>query len=159
MMRTPSLNGAMLSLEQVDLDFIIISTPGYTHYEICKKALESKYTVLVEKPVSLELEEALALKEIANSSNLTLGVVQNYRLREPIKIAKKAQEQGILGEIYQFNAAFHGQALFNEPSNWSWNETENKVLLYEMMIHLLDLQIYFAGRVKRIIRSAPFIRI
>ena len=134
-----------------DLDFIIISTPGFTHYEICKKALENGFTVLVEKPVTLKLEEAMVLKEIANSNNLTLGVVQNYRLREPVKIAKEAQKRGALGEIYQFNAVFHGQSLFNEPSHWSWNEIENKVLLYEMMIHLLDLQIYFAGRVKKII--------
>jgi predicted dehydrogenase len=134
-----------------DLDFIIISTPGFTHYEICKNALENKHTILVEKPVALELEEAMALKDIANWNNLTLGVVHNYRLREPVKKAKKAQKLGILGEIYQFNAVFHGQSLFNEPSQWSWNETKNKVLLYEMMIHLLDLQIYFVGRVKQII--------
>ena len=90
---------------------------------------------------------------MANTKNLTIGVCHNYRYREPIIRAKKAQRDGIIGRLTQFNAVFHGQSIFNEPTPWSWKERKNKTLLYEMMIHLLDLQVYFAGPVKRIIGS------
>jgi predicted dehydrogenase len=136
-----------------DAEFIIISTPGYTHFELCKEALERKFNVLVEKPVTLNLREANILKDMANRHKLKLGIIQNYRYRDPVMRAKKAQENGIIGNITQFNAIFHGQSLFNEPTPWSWEERKNKILLYEMMIHLLDLQVYFAGPVKRIIGS------
>lgn len=133
------------------VDFVIISTPGFTHFDICKTALEHNLNILVEKPVTLELKDTLVLRDIAHRTGVTVGVVQNYRYREPVLKAKEAQLQGVLGNIKQFNAVFHGQAIFNEPTAWSWNERKNKTLLYEMMIHLLDLQVYFAGPVKRII--------
>jgi predicted dehydrogenase len=134
-----------------DVDFIIISTPGFTHFEICSTALERNFNILIEKPITLNLKDAIALKEIANRKALTLGVIQNYRYRDPVIKAKNAQNKGVIGKITQINSVFHGQSLFSEPTPWSWDERKNKTLLYEMMMHLLDLQIYFAGPVKRII--------
>jgi predicted dehydrogenase len=136
-----------------DVDFILISTPGFTHFELCKEALSRKFNVLVEKPVTLNLQDAITLKDMAKRYNRKVGVIQNYRYRDPVIKAKKAQKAGIVGDIIQFNCTFHGQSLFNEPTPWSWEERKNKTLLYEMMIHLLDLQVYFAGPVKRIIGS------
>ena len=90
---------------------------------------------------------------MAKRNNRKLGVVQNYRFRDPVIKAKWAQNAGIIGDVTQFNSTFHGQSLFNEPTPWSWEERAHKTLLYEMMIHLLDLQVYFAGPVKRVIGS------
>ena len=134
-----------------DVDFLIISTPGFTHFEICKAALDRNFNVLIEKPVALSLKDTITLKEISCNKSLTLGVIHNYRYRDPVIKAKTAQDKGIIGKIKQINSVFHGQSLFNEQTPWSWDERQNKTLLYEMMIHLLDLQIYFAGPVKRII--------
>lgn len=136
-----------------DVNFILISTPGFTHFELCKEALERKFNVLVEKPVTLNLQDAIILKDMANRYNRKVGVIHNYRYRDPVIKAKKAQNEGIVGNITQFNSIFHGQSLFNEPTPWSWKERKHKTLLYELMIHLLDLQVYFAGPVKRIIGS------
>jgi predicted dehydrogenase len=134
-----------------DVDFIIISTPGFTHFDLCKEALDRKFNVLVEKPVTLNLKDAIRLKDMAKRHKRQVGVIQNYRYREPVIKAKKAQIDGIVGKITQFNATFHGQSIFNEPTSWSWEERKHKILLFELMIHLLDLQVYFAGPVKKII--------
>ncbi len=136
-----------------DVDFIVISTPGFTHFELCKEALDREFNVLVEKPVTLNLQDATTLNDMANRHKRKVGVIQNYRYRDPVIKAKKAQKEGVIGNIIQFNSTFHGQSLFNEPTPWSWEERKHKTLLYEMMIHLLDLQVYFAGPVKRIIGS------
>jgi predicted dehydrogenase len=134
-----------------NVDFIIISTPGYTHFELCKCAIERNFNVLLEKPATLNIEDTHTLKDLASQQKVIVGVVQNYRYRDPVIKAKKAQNEGIIGKITQFNATFHGQSIFSEPTAWSWEERKNKILLYEMMIHMLDLQVYFAGPVKRII--------
>ena len=134
-----------------DIDFIIISTPGFTHFDLCREALDRKFNVLVEKPVTLNLKDTISLKNMAKRHKRQVGVIQNYRYREPVIKAKKAQEAGIVGKITQFNATFHGQSIFNEPTSWSWEERKHKILLFELMIHLLDLQVYFAGPVKKII--------
>lgn len=136
-----------------NVEFIIISTPGYTHFELCKGALERNFNVLMEKPATLNIEDTRTLKDMASQRKVKIGVIQNYRYRDPVIKAKKAQDEGIIGKITQFNATFHGQSIFSEPTPWSWEERKNKILLYEMMIHMLDLQVYFAGPVKRIIGS------
>ena len=46
-----------------DVDFIIISTPGFTHFELCQQVLDRNLNVLVEKPVTLDLDEATALRK------------------------------------------------------------------------------------------------
>lgn len=136
-----------------NVDFIIISTPGFTHFKLCEEAIGRKFNVLVEKPVTLNLQDAITLKGMAQRYRRKLGVIQNYRFRDPVIKAKKAQNDGIIGVITQFNSTFHGQSLFNEQTQWSWEERVHKTLLYEMMIHLIDLQVYFAGPVKRVIGS------
>jgi len=133
------------------VDFIIISTPGFTHFELCKSALQRNFNVLMEKPATLNIEDTRTLMELASQQQVKVGVIQNYRYRDPVIKAKKAQDEGVIGKVTQFNSIFHGHSLFSEPTPWSWEERKNKSLLYEMMIHMLDLQVYFAGPVKRII--------
>lgn len=137
--------------ENLDLDFVSIATPGFTHFELCEKVIKKGINLLVEKPVTLNLREAVSLKSMAEKNGVKLCVMQNYRFREPVIKAKKALDRGLLGEVYQVNSVLHLGSLYNEPSSWSWQERKNKVLLYELSIHLLDLQTYFAGSINKII--------
>lgn len=134
-----------------NLDFVSISTPGFTHYEICKQVIGSGFNVFVEKPLTLSLAEALDIQELARSAGVKVCVGQSYRFRDSIIKAKGAQQNGLIGEIRQVNCVHHGKSLFSEPTRWSWEERKHKVLLYEMTIHLIDLEVFFAGPVRRII--------
>lgn len=133
------------------IDFIDVSTPGITHYLICKQILEAGIHILVEKPVTLSLKETLDLKSLADKKKTKVCVIHNYRYRNVTIQAKKDQERGRIGNIQQVNVSFHGQSVFCEPTAWSWEERKFKTLLYEICIHFIDLQTYFAGRVKKII--------
>lgn len=135
-----------------DLDFVSIATPGFTHYELCRAAIDAGVHVLVEKPLSLRMEETLDLQERAHKQGVKVCVGHTYRFREPVIRAKEACAQGLVGQIYQVNVVHHGESLFHasEPP-WRYQEHENKVLLYELAIHFLDLQVYFAGPVGKIL--------
>jgi len=133
------------------LDFVVISTPGFTHYEIARKLLSKKGNLLIEKPITLTFDQVLHLKELADSTGSRVGVIQNYRYRDPVIKAKEAQSKGVIGDVTQINVVFHGHPIYSEPASWSWDERTNKTLLYEMMIHFLDLQVYFAGPVQRVL--------
>lgn len=134
------------------LDFLSIATPGFTHYELCRAAIEAGVAVLVEKPLALSLEEVLDLKARAQRNKVKVCVGHTYRFRDPVLIAKEACERGLVGKILQFNVVHHGGPLFHasEPS-WRWQERRHKVLLYELAVNLLDLQVYFAGPVERLL--------
>ncbi len=137
----------------IELDFILIATPSFTHYELCRNALEAGYNLLVEKPVATSINDILMLRKIALEKNLKVCVIQNYRYRDVVLQAKKDFDRGRVGDIHQVNVTFHGQAVFGEPAPWTWEERKNKTLLYDLCIHYLDLQVFFAGRVKKIIAT------
>ena len=58
------------ALKQFDIDTIYIALPNHLHYMYAKKALENGYHVILEKPFTSTIEEALELKEIAKEKNL-----------------------------------------------------------------------------------------
>src|SRR5690554_5072972 len=51
-------------------DFLVIATPDKAHYAQAMKALEIGYNLLLEKPIALNAEEVLAIKNKANELNL-----------------------------------------------------------------------------------------
>lgn len=63
-------------------DAIIVSSPTNTHFAIALEALRSKKHVLVEKPLSLSLEECQRLVETAKQfgCHLTVGYLERHRL-------------------------------------------------------------------------------
>jgi len=62
---------AMLADDAVE--FVIVNTPTYTHYDFAKKALQHRKHVLVEKAFTSTVEEAKELVELAKENNCLLG--------------------------------------------------------------------------------------
>jgi predicted dehydrogenase len=56
------------------VDAVVISAPTQFHYEIAKPLLESGIHCLVEKPITINVEEAEELIEIAKKKNIILQV-------------------------------------------------------------------------------------
>ena len=50
-------------------DRAVVATPAPTHFEISRAVLEAGKDLLVEKPMTLSVEEAAALNSIAGSKN------------------------------------------------------------------------------------------
>ena len=63
-----------------DIDLASISTPTLSHYEIAREVLNAGVHVLIEKPITTNLQDADELIEIAKQKNLTLkvGHVERY---------------------------------------------------------------------------------
>ena len=66
-------------LKRTDIDLVIVATPDHLHYEICKAAIEAGKHVLVEKPLTVDLDEADKLIEIVKRSGLKLMACFSHR--------------------------------------------------------------------------------
>lgn len=66
--------------EKDDLDGVIIATPSSTHFQIAKEFLKRGYNVLIEKPLTTNLADALKLKKLYNpkKSIVFVGHLQAY---------------------------------------------------------------------------------
>lgn len=68
-----------LMINEQNLDYIIVSTPPSTHYEICMYALENNVNVIVEKPATLNINDYLNLLKFADCKNLVFEVMYHWQ--------------------------------------------------------------------------------
>lgn len=81
------------------MDFVTIVTPNFAHYAPAVMALEKGFNVVVEKPVTLSLEEAKKLKEKLDETGLILCLTHTYTGYPMVKQAKDLIQKGTLGKI------------------------------------------------------------
>ncbi len=93
----------VLSFDEIlscpDIQIIVNLTTPQGHFEICKKALEAGKHVYVEKPLSLEFEEGIELKELAKKNNLLLGGAPDTFLGAGLQTCRKAIDDGLIGDV------------------------------------------------------------
>lgn len=87
----------LLSIE--GLDAVIVSSTPNVHYAQARAALESGRHVLVEKPMTLTVEEARELVEMAAQKNLQLLVSCPWHFTPHGIEARRLIHSGALGEI------------------------------------------------------------
>lgn len=91
-------------LKDERVDAVVIATPTSTHFELAKKALESKKHVLVEKPMTSTAKEAEELTKIAKSNNVLLLVDHTFAYTEAVeKICEYAASKK-LGDLLYFDS-------------------------------------------------------
>jgi predicted dehydrogenase len=82
-----------------DIQALIISaTPETVHYPMTKAALETGKHVLLEKPISITLDEADELIELADSKGLKFTIGYSQRFGAKQALAKRSIREGSLGD-------------------------------------------------------------
>lgn len=81
------------------LDFITIVTPNFVHFAPAMMALEKGFHVVIEKPITFSLEEALQLQQKVKETGLQLLLCHTYTGYPMVKQAKQLLRAGTLGKI------------------------------------------------------------
>lgn len=81
------------------IDFISIVTPNHLHFEPAMLALEKGFHVILDKPMTFSLEEALLLEKKAKESGLLFAVTHTYTGYPMVKEAKERIRKGELGNL------------------------------------------------------------
>ncbi|MCM3870976.1 MAG: Gfo/Idh/MocA family oxidoreductase [Pyrinomonadaceae bacterium] len=87
------------ALDESEAQAVVVATPAEDHQPSCELALSKGAGVLVEKPFTVSLREALQLVESAESKGLPLIVAQNYRYMRSFRTARRLIAEGVLGRI------------------------------------------------------------
>lgn len=81
------------------IDFVSIVTPNVSHYEIAKCFLERGIHVLCDKPVSMNVEQAQELRDLAKARDLLFGVTYGYTGYPVIRQAREMICRGEIGDL------------------------------------------------------------
>lgn len=81
------------------MDFVSIVTPNHLHFEPAKLAMETGFHVVLDKPMTFDLEEALQLKETAVKSGTIFCLTHTYTGYPMVKEARQQIASGKFGKI------------------------------------------------------------
>lgn len=81
------------------MDFVAIVTPNHMHFPAAKAALEGGFHVLCDKPATLDLAEAKALKEVIAETGQLYCLTHNYPGYPMVKQAREMVATGQFGKI------------------------------------------------------------
>lgn len=136
-----------------DVDVIDVCTPNIFHFETLKKAIASGKHILCEKPLCISPSEAAELLAIPRREGQVLGMVFNNRWMSPVLRAKQIIDDGRLGKILSFRAAYlHNSAADpNRPAGWKQDRTVcGGGVLFDLGSHVIDLVCHLCGEITRV---------
>jgi predicted dehydrogenase len=81
------------------IDFVSIVTPNFAHFEPAMLALEHGFNVVIEKPITLNLEQAKQLHAKVQETGLRLCLTHTYSGYPMVKQAKAIVKNGDLGKL------------------------------------------------------------
>ncbi len=99
------------------IDFVVVVTPNYTHYEICKTFLEAGLHVVCDKPLVTNSAQAEELKAIAEEKNLLFMVTYTYMGNVTAKCIRDMIKAGEIGTIRTVMAEY--------PQGWLYDENNS----------------------------------
>jgi len=81
------------------MDFVTIVTPNFVHFGPAMMALENGFHVVIDKPITFTLEEAVQLKAKVEETGLLLALTHTYSGYPAVKHARKMVADGAFGKI------------------------------------------------------------
>src|SRR5690606_15288028 len=81
------------------MDFLTVVTPNFLHFAPAKMALEHGFDVVIEKPMTVTLDEAKELKAVVEKTGRTLCLTHTYSGYPMVKQAKAMVNEGHFGKI------------------------------------------------------------
>lgn len=102
---------AMLKAEadlpaNVRAQVVVIVTPNHVHFEAAKLALELGFHVICDKPVTFNLEQALALQSLVKKTGLLFCLTHNYTGYPLVKQMREMIRLGQIGKIREVIAEY-----------------------------------------------------
>src|SRR5689334_13071950 len=124
---TPQLPGttATRDLDEVladaEVQALVIATPGPTHFDLCKRALEHGKDVYVEKPFVLEVQHAEQLIDLAARRERILMVGHLLEYHPVIDRLRDLIQRNELGDIYYIYTQRLNLGTVRRDENALWN--------------------------------------
>jgi predicted dehydrogenase/nucleoside-diphosphate-sugar epimerase len=139
------------------VDVLHILTPPLYHYDLALQAIERGIHLLIEKPITLSLEETEKLYQLAEEKNVK--ICPNFlHLFNPIILnAKEAIKQNDLGKLILAECYYSidlNDPELNEPVGLHWSYELPGGIMQNNLTHPLYLVLDWIGKAKKITTGA-----
>ena len=141
-------------LREDGIDAVSIVTPNHLHFGPARAFLENGIHVICDKPMTLNLEEALELARIAKASGLVFVLTQNNTGYPLVRQARAMVADGTLGEVQVIRVSYVQDwlttALDQEGQKQAYWRTDPKLAgaggsIGDIGVHAFNLAAFISG--------------
>jgi predicted dehydrogenase len=127
-----------------DIDLVVVASPNETHAPLAEVAMRAGKNVVVDKPLTITVEQARHLGAVATKNDVLLSVFQNRRWDSDFLTIQDAIRRGLVGRIVLFESRIDR---FRPDVRERWREIPGPGagLLYDLGPHLIDQTLLLFG--------------
>jgi myo-inositol 2-dehydrogenase/D-chiro-inositol 1-dehydrogenase/scyllo-inositol 2-dehydrogenase (NAD+) len=130
------------ALAAVDCDAVCIATPTFTHRDLTVAAAAAGKHVLCEKPMALDVPQALQMLAAARRAGIIFQMGFMRRFDEEFMEAKALIDAGAIGQVTYIRSLTRGPGL---PPPWAWSTAHSNGMLAEVNSHDFDVLRWLTG--------------
>ncbi len=134
------------AIDRKDIDVIDIALPNYLHAEVAIAAARAGKIVFCEKPLALSLADARSMVDAAGGRPTMVWF--NYRRVPAIAYAHQLIQEGRLGTVYHYDAAYRQQwgPDLSRLGSWKLDRAlAGSGVADDLLTHLLDTALFLNG--------------
>ena len=125
------------------LDAAIVATPDFAHYGPVVDAAAAGLHLLVEKPLAMDMDEAVAMREAIQAAGVQCMVAFENRWSPPFMRARQQVEEGVVGDVISQTARLSN--VYDVPTKMlSWSARSSPG--WFLMPHTVDLALWLSGK-------------
>lgn len=132
------------AIQEVSADAVLIASPSFLHGTHVRQALDAGLAVMVEKPFSVDLDEALELVERARAVARPVMVAENFRFFQAERTLRRMLDDGAVGQIGA--AVCIDRRAQPSATQGSWVQQLEEPFVTEIAVHHFDSFRYFFDR-------------
>lgn len=146
------------SLEELLADetirLCVVTTPNQTHLDLARRCLLAGRDVVVDKPFTTTVAEAVELVRVAKQQKRLLTVYQNRRWDGDYQTVTKLVQSGAVGRLVEYEAHYE-RFRPNPPAKFAWRDVEGPGtgILFDLGPHLIDQALLLFGAPQAITAS------
>ena len=139
-------------LDDVPSDIVSICTPSGLHPAQGVLAANSGRHVVTEKPMAISLKGADELVQACDRAKVHLFVVKQNRLNEPVKVLKRAVDEGRFGRLYMASCTvfWARPQEYYEQADWRGTWEFDGGAFMNQASHYVDLIQWLMGPVESV---------
>lgn len=133
-----------------DIQVVDVSTPSFLHHPMVIAAAKAGKHIICEKPLANSLREAKEMLRAVEKAGVLHYVNFVYRRCPAVAFAKKLIEEGRLGEVYHYHAAYLQDWIMDPDFPLVWRldkKTAGSGALGDIGAHAIDLARYLNSEI------------
>ena len=122
-----------------------VATPAETHYAIASQIIAAGIHVLVEKPLTLNTKDALALNEQAKKKGVNLLVGHVLLFHPAFRKIKSMLDDGVIGDLQYIYSNRLNLGKIRTEENVFWSLAPHDIALFQYFVNKLPEKITSRG--------------